>query len=73
MQTKVTIKLTEPMIGDSDVCILNANEITLKDGLLMVMQRAEDPLLVDFASPTEEIIGIFRCEDVRAIWRTISK
>ena len=73
MQTRVTVKFVEPMIGESDVCILNANTIQVRDGLLFVKQIAEDPLLVEFSMPTEELIGVFRCEDVRAIYRTISK
>lgn len=70
--TRVTVKLVEPMVGEADVCILTANQITVHDGLIFVKQIAEDPLLTEFTVPIEETIGIFRCEDVRAIWRTVS-
>ena len=61
------------MVGDSDVCIMTANQIVIHDGLVMVKQVAEDPLLTEFTVPIEEIVGIFRCEDVRAVYRTVSK
>lgn len=73
MAARVTVKLVEKMVGEADVAILQANQITIHDGLVFVKQVAEDPLLTEFTIPAEEIIGIFRCEDVRCIYRTISK
>lgn len=70
--TRVTVKLVEPMVGEADVCILTANQITVHDGLIVVKQVAEEPLLTEFTVPVEETVGIFRCEDVRAIYRTVS-
>ena len=72
MQSRVTVKLVEPMIGGADVAILNANTILVEDGLIIVKQMSDAPLLEDFRVPTEETIGIFRCEDVRCIYRTVS-
>ena len=70
--TRVTVKLIDQMVGNADVCVLTANQITVHDGLIIVKQVAEEPLLTEFTIPIEEIVGIFRCEDVRCIYRTVS-
>lgn len=70
--TRVTVKTVEPIVGNADVAILTANTITVENGLIIIKQMSENPLLEDFRTPTEEIVGIFRCEDVRCIYRTVS-
>ena len=65
---RVTIKLVDPMIGGSDVVVMMANRIDIVDGLIIVKKLALDT--DDFLTAEEEIMGIFRCEDVRAIYRT---
>lgn len=72
MSVRVAVKLAEPMIGGADVAILNANSIQVENGLLMIRKVSENPLLEDFRVPTEEIVGVFRCEDVRCVYRTES-